>query len=593
MNTLHDRIERILPLVRNPAAYVGGEWNTCRKTLTPGRVRVALVFPDTYTVGMSHLGLQILYHVLNERDDVACERAFMPLPDMEERMRAEGIPLYSLETFTPLADFDVIAFSLQYEMTYTNVLAVLDLAGVPLRSADRSTDDPLVVAGGPGALNPEPLADFIDLFVVGDGEETAPLLVDAFKRVRSAPTRTDRLKALAAACVSFYVPTLYDVDYAPDDTLSKLQAACDGVPCPVRAAVVADLDSAPFPTRPVVPNTEVVHDRIALEIMRGCMHRCRFCQAGAARRPVRFRSVDRLVELAEASYAATGCDEISLTSLSSNDYPHLERLLAKLDVRFRPRGVSLSVPSLRVNEALLHLPELIARVRKSGLTFAPEAATPELAAIIRKSISLDDLTAAVREAYAAGWDLVKLYFMVGLPGERPADVDAIPEITRHVSRVRREVGQPPARVNVTVASFIPKPHTPFQWEPMASREYLEGVRGRLRQALRGGRVQLKFHDVRRSFLEAVFSRGDRRLGRVIESAWRLGARLDAWDEHFRMDLWEEAFRTCGIDPEFYATRRRADDELLPWSHIDVGHDAQALAAERDRARELILKRESE
>ena len=580
----------LLPLVKNPAQYIGGEWNVCRKPVTPDTLRVVLVFPDAYSVGMSHVGLQILYHVLNARERVYCERAFMPLPDMEAELRANKLPLFSLETFTPIFDFHVIAFSLQYELTYTNVLGILSLGSVPLRSADRMMNHPLVVAGGPGALAPEPLADFIDLFVAGDGEETAPLLADAVRDARRAPSRRHMLASLARASESFYVPSLYNVAFDPDGRLASLAPAVEGAAFPVRAAAVKDLDLAPFPLSPIVPSTEVVHDRISLEIMRGCMHHCRFCQAGGTRRPVRLRTVDTLLRQAKEIYASTGCDEVSLTSLSSNDYPDMERLLVKLDAHFRPLGVSLSVPSLRVSPNLLKLPALLSRVRKSGLTYAPEAASPALAGIIGKEVSIDDLLAGVREAYASGWSLVKLYFMVGLPGETDADVDGIISLTRRISNVRRELGKSPANVNVTVASFIPKPHTPLQWEPMAARDYLEKVRAKLKSALRGRRIQLKFHNVYRSFLEGVLSRGDRRLGRVIETAFSLGARLDAWDEYFHPELWDQAFQSCAIDPVFYANRPRAEDELLPWSHIDVGLPPGYLLREKHHADSLISAR---
>jgi radical SAM family uncharacterized protein len=588
--SVHDSLESILPLVKNPAQYVGGEWNVCRKTVTPDTLRVALVFPDAYAIGMSHVGLQILYHVLNAREGVYCERAFMPLPDMERRLRAGGIPLFSLETFTPLSEFHVVAFSLQYELTYTNVLTILSLGGVPLRSSDRGLNHPLVVAGGPGALSPEPLAHFIDLFVAGDGEETAPLLVDAFRTVRQAPTRRHMLTNLARANASFYVPSLYDVSFGPEGRMANLAPNAEGVPFPVRAAACPDLDLAPFPTNPIVPSTEVVHDRISLEIMRGCMHHCRFCQAGGTRRPVRLRSVDTLLRQAKETYASTGCDEVSLTSLSSSDYPDMERLLIKLDAHFRPLGVSLSVPSLRVSPALLKLPALLSRVRKSGLTYAPEAASPALAEIIGKQVSIDDLLAGVREAYASGWSLVKLYFMVGLPGETDADIEGIIALTKRISNLRRELGKSPANVNVTVASFIPKPHTPLQWEPMAARSYLESVRAKLKSALHGRRIQIKFHNIYRSFLEGVLSRGDRRLGRVIETAQKLGARLDAWDEYFHPELWDQAFTACGIDPASYANRRRAEDEILPWSHIDVGLPSDYLLREKRHADSLIANR---
>ena len=381
------------------------------------------------------------------------------------------------------------------------------------------------------------------------------------------------------------MPTLYDV---PGD--GALRPTDTGVPFPVTAAAVNDLDAAPFPTRPIVPNTEVVHDRIAIEIMRGCPHHCRFCQAGRARRPLRLRSVEKIVQLARDGYGSTGCDELALTSLSSNDYPHLDRLLAKLDAQFRPLGVSLSVPSLRLSENLMRLPELLGRVRKSGLTYAPEAASTDLAEIIGKHVVIDDLLAGVREAYAAGWDLVKLYYMVGLPGETDADVDAIVRLTRTVSDLRREFARGPAKVNVTVAPFIPKPHTPLQWEPMAPVAYLEGVREKLKKAWRRGRIRLKFHDVRRSLLEAAFSRGDRRLGKVLLEAYRRGARLDAWDEHFRADVWDDAFKACDIDPLDYSHRRRAEEEVLPWSHIDVGLPPDDLLTQKRHVEKLIGER---
>jgi len=587
MTELHERIQQILPLVRNPAQYVGGEWNVRRKLVTADTLRVVLVFPDTYAVGMSHLGLHILYDVLNDVEGVCCERAFMPWVDLADELARRRLPMFSLETFTPLGEFDVVAFSLQYELTCTNVLAMLSGGGVPLHSDERSTEDPLVVAGGPGALNPEPMADFIDLFVVGDGEETAPLLASALRKARAAATRRQMLLQLARASAAFYVPALYDAN-GPEG--SAVHPTEEGVPLPVRAAIVRDLDAAAVPTAPLVPNTEVVHDRIGLEIMRGCVHHCRFCQAGATRRPVRLRSVDSLVRLARESYANTGCDEISLMSLSSNDYPDLERLLLKLDAEFRPKGVSLSVPSLRVSPGLAKLPELLVRVRKSGLTFAPEAGTAELAEIIGKDISIEDLIRGVQAAYRVGWDLVKLYFMVGLPGETEEDIDAIVHLTRRISNLRRDLGKPPARVNVTVASFIPKPHTPLQWEPMAEGEYLRAVREKLRRALGGRRIRLKFHSIDRSILEGVLSRGDRRLGKVIEAAWRLGARLDAWEEQFHPELWEEAFASCGIDPGSYAHRGRDEDETFPWSHIDVGLPDGYLLTEKRRVETLIAKR---
>ena len=572
-----------LPFVQTPGQYVGGEWNMARKDPSAVALRFCLAFPDTYGVGMSHEGLQVLYGVLNARDDVYAERAFAPWGDMEERLRAREIPLCSIETRTPLREFDVIGFSLQYEMCLTNVLNMLELGGIPLLASERRADDPIIVAGGPCAYNPEPMADFVDLFVIGDGEERILDLADAciaLKRERP-DTRDELLCRLIERVPNSYAPALYETDAnQPVRPRSGLPVE---PPTIIEPAVVADLDAAFAPERPIVPFVEAVHDRISIEIMRGCGRGCRFCRAGMTRRPVRRRSVERIVSLCEAQYAATGHSAISLSSLSSSDYPELPRLLRELTARFSERKVSVSLPSLRVNEQLREMPGLIGGVRKSALTIAPEAATERLRRVINKRISDADLRSGVEAAFAQGWNHVKLYFMVGLPTETDEDVRAIAGKAEEISLLRRGGGKGPARVNLSVATFVPKPHTPFQWEAMVSVERMRELRAMLRGALRRRSVQLKFHDPERSWLEGVFARGDRRLGRVLLEAHRLGCRFDAWKETFDFALWQRAFETCGTDGAAYANRERDADEALPWSHIRAHVSPELLRRERERA----------
>jgi len=578
-------LDRLLPYVSTPGQYIGHELNAVVKDPAAVDVHVALAFPDTYSLGMSHLGLQILYAILNARGDCLAERVFAPWPDMEQQMRRHGVPLYSLESRRPVRQFDILGFSLQYEMSYTNVLTMLDLAGIAVKSADRTADDPLVIAGGPGALAPEPMADFIDLFVLGDGEGKIDELIDAFKRLRRSGTcdRAALLRALASEVSCLYAPSLYDVSYNADGTLDTIEPRHAGLPLPVPRHWVRDLDAAPYPERPIVPYVHVVHDRITLEVMRGCAHGCRFCQAGMTKRPVRHRSVDRLVQIATRSYAATGHSEMSLASLSTGDYPHLAELTERLMAHFAPLKVGLSVPSLRVGPALWELPSMVSVVRKTGLTFAPEAASERLRTVINKDITNADLFEACRQAFCHGWRLVKLYFMIGLPTETESDVMAIVDLARQVSELRRQEKGGPANVNVAVSTFVPRPHTPFQWEAMAPVDYVRDMQQRLRLRAGPRRIQLKFHSAERSFLEGVFARGDRRLGAVILRAWQAGARFDGWDEQFDFARWQQAFADCSIDPAFYAQRGRAPNELLSWDHIHAGVHKEFLAAEREQA----------
>jgi radical SAM family uncharacterized protein len=584
--SLKDQIvARVLPAVEQPSQYLGGEVNMVRKDHRTVRGRVCLTFPDTYTIGMSHHGLQVLYSLMNARDDWACERAFTPWDDMEAQLRRHGLPLYSLETFTPLADFEVLGFSLQYEICYTNILTMLDLGGIPLHAVDRAMSDPLVIAGGPCAQNPEPLAPFIDVFVTGDGEPALPIICDEWLRLRKkhGDNREAALLELATRVPFAYVPRFYEPEYFDDGRLATLNRTRPEVPDTIEPSVIADLDSIPLPTAPVVPYTECVHDRIAIEIMRGCPWQCRFCQSTVIKRPLRVRSVDTIINAALESYRNTGFNEISLLSLSTSDYPHFLELVERMKQTFGPLGVSLSIPSLRVNEILKTVAAMMKDERQSSLTLAPEVARDDMREQIRKKITNQDLFDGCREAFRNGYRQVKLYFMCGLPGERTVDLDGIVDMAETISRIGKEVLGFYAKVTASVSNFVPKAHTPYQWNGMQTRDYFKWAHRYLWNRRRIKSVNIKCHPIETSLLEGVLSRGDRRMAAAIELAWRRGARLDSWFERINPDRWWQAMADSGIDIEAIAHRQHPLDARLPWDHLNVKKGRAYLEKEQTRA----------
>ena len=596
---LQDRIRELLLSVRMPAQYIGGEPGSVVKPAQAVRGRMALAFPDAYTIGMSHHGLQVLYAAINRMDDWACERVFAPLADFEELLRRENLPLYGLESFTPLSEFDVVGFTLQYELCYTNVLTMLELGGIPIRREDRGENDPLIVAGGPSTANSEPMSRFIDVFYIGDGEEGLPAVCRTYAELRDQGLdRKATLVELARRLPFVYVPSLYqpiEPDQRPtvDDLEAGLPTAVrpieSGVPTIIRPAILEDFDGFPLPTAPVVPLIECVQDRIAIEIMRGCPGTCRFCQSTTTKRPIRFRSVETIVRAAIESYENTGYNEISLLSLSTSDYPELERLLTELHAYFQPLGVAISVPSLRINQQLRTLPSLLGHQRHGGLTLAPEAALDDMRAQIGKRITNDDLLAGCEDAFAEGFYRVKLYFLCGLPGERRRDLDGIIDLSEEIARLGRQIRGRSVTVVANVSNLVPKPQTPYQFQPMASREYFDEAHRYLRRRIRMKSVQLRYHHLETSLLEGLLARGDRRMGEVIETAWRAGAKFDAWSEQFQPQLWYDAIATVGIDPTAILHTATTPETPLPWNHIGIhgGHE-YLLRHHREAAEQISM-----
>ena len=579
----------LLKSVEKPSRYTGNEWNSVIKDPKTVDIRFAFCFPDTYEIGMSHLGMKILYHLLNERQDCYCERVFAPWTDMEAKMRENNIPLYSLETKDEIKSFDFIGFTLQYEMSFSNIVNMLDLAGVPLMTADRKDNDPFVCAGGPCAYNPEPLADIIDFFMLGEGEDIINEVMDEYAKWKgTGKTRTAFLEEIAKL-EGIYVPSFYEFDYNEDGTIKSFTPIMPQYPVVIKKRIIKDLDKVYFPDKIIVPYTDIVHDRIMLEVFRGCIRGCRFCQAGFIYRPVREKSHERLMELAKKLEESTGYEEISLTSLSTSDYSQLEEFTTELLDEMNERKVGLSLPSLRLDSFSLDLMEKAQKVRKSGLTFAPEAGTQRLRDVINKGITEEDLLSAVSLAFNGGWHGVKLYFMLGLPTETIEDVEGIADLAHKVVHVYKRVPMEKKgkglNVTVSTATFVPKAFTPFQWEAQDSIENVSQKQMLLKDKVRSKQITYNYHENKLSFLEAVFARGDRRLGKALIKAWELGCKFDGWGEYFKYDIWMKAFEVCGIDPYFYATRKREYDEILPWDHIDIGVSKKFLISENKKAYE--------
>jgi len=568
---LAERVEKeFLPFVRRPSRYIGGEINQIKKDLSRCELTVALCFPDIYEVAMSHTGLAVIYHCLNGLDGVAAERVFAPWIDAEKLMREKHIPLFSLESRAPVKDFDVIGFSLTSELCYTNVLNMLDLAGLKVRSALRDENDPIVIAGGGMSNCCEPIGEFIDLFVLGEGEEAAVELIELLRKEKQAGTGKEQILLQAARRFDWaYVPRFYSFEGA-DGEMKAIKPNPADLPARFENAVVEDFENCSVPVRAIVPFTQAVHERVSVEIMRGCPGRCRFCQASFCRRPVRHRSVEKIVELAKACYLATGFETVSLLSLSTADYPKLEELVRRLDAYFHDKYVGLSLPSLRVEKQLRLFPALVTSVRKSGLTIAVEAAGERLRRIINKPLKDEDLFAGVEAAYRAGWQRLKLYFMVGLPGETEEDIKAMVSLSAGLGKLRRKVDGKTGQINITVSWLVPKPHTPFGWLQQKPRSYFENAKGLIldeKRELRAKFLHFKFHNIERSVLESALARGDRRLCDVIEAAWLDGARFDLWDECFDFQIWQRAFDKFGMSVERAGEKRFGRDDILPWEHL--------------------------
>jgi radical SAM family uncharacterized protein len=591
LNTsLRDEVFRHLLDVQTPGQYIGGEKNIVVKDHRQVRGKLCLLFPDTYSLGMSHHGLQVLYSIMNADPQWACERAFTPWSDFDGKLRENELPLYSLETYTPLVEFDLVGFSLQYEVCYTNILTMLSLGGIPLMSVDRTPDHPLVIAGGPGAQNPEVLAPFVDLFVIGDGEESLPWLMERWMSLKERHAgqpgvhRDDLIAELIGATDWAYAPRFYEPEYHADGTIAAMNRTRSDVPREIVACTITqDFDSIPLPTRPIVPFVEAAHDRISIEIMRGCPWQCRFCQSTVIKRPLRVRSVETIVQAALESYRNTGLEEISLLSLSTSDYPYFEDLVKRMHEVFGPLGVNISLPSLRINHQLRSVPLLLAGARKAGLTLAPEVARDDMRDQIRKKIKNEDLYEGCRQAFANGWQRVKLYFLCGLPGERVVDLDGIIDMAETIAQISKQVTGRYKDVTVSVSNFVPKPHTPYQWSGMQTREHLEKVGHYLRTSCRFESVRIKQHDIELSLLEGVLTRGDRRVAPVVLEAWKRGCRLDGWRQHFKPEIWWQTFSQFGIDPAWYSHRARPTTEVLPWDHINVKKGRDYLEKEHDRS----------
>ncbi len=572
--------------VEKPARYMGGEWNSVAKNHSEVDVTMAFAFPDVYEVSMSHLGIKILYGIVNERPDAAAERVFAPWHDMEAEMRNRDIPLFSLETKTPIRDFDLLAFTLQYEMCYTNIINMLDLAGIPFYGKDRDLSFPLLIGGGPCVYNMEPIADFFDVVSIGESEDWINEFIDLYKveKTKGFPGGKEAFLRKAAQIEGTYIPSLYEPQYTESGDFAGMKVLAEEAPAIVKKRIVEDMEAAFYPTKPVVPYLDIVHDRAVLELFRGCLRGCRFCQAGMLYRPVRERTPERLVQLAKEIIANTGYNEISLMSLSSADYSKLPELVDMLMEEFKDKQVSVSLPSLRIDAFSIDIAKKVQQVRKSGLTFAPEAGSQRMRDVINKGVSEEDLMSACENAFKSGWNTVKLYFMMGLPTETDEDVAGIADLAYKVLDLHREItGKRNGKVTVSCSFFVPKSHSPYQWYGQQDVEEIHRKQKYLKSLINNRNISYHYHDGYTGYLEAVFARGDRRLAASVVEAWKLGCKFDGWTEFFNYDTWMQAFKNTNIDPEYYARRNRDFSEALPWDHLDDTVSKEFLRREWERA----------
>ncbi|WP_343009408.1 TIGR03960 family B12-binding radical SAM protein [Clostridium celatum] len=592
MNKITDDI---LCKVEKPSRYVGGELNQVIKNPEDVNIRFAFCFPDVYEVGMSHLGTRILYHTINERKDTYCERVFAPWPDMEALMRENDIKLFTLETKTSLDKFDMLGFTLQYEMSYTNILNMLDMSGIAIRASERGEDAPIIMAGGPCAYNPEPLYDIVDFFEIGEGEEMMNDVLEVYARHKEAGTfnKKEFLREISKIG-GIYVPSLYDVTYNEDGTIKEFKPKYDDVPAKVKKRIVNDFDSVAFPDEMIVPYTEIVHDRVVLETARGCTNGCRFCQAGMIYRPVREKTTNTLLEQARKALKATGYNEVSLASLSICDYSNIQNLISSLVLEHEQNKVGIALPSIRVDAFSVDLIKEIQKVRKTGLTFAPEAGSQRMRDIINKGLTEDRILEAAKSAFESGWSTIKLYFMIGLPYETTEDAAGIGELAEKMADVyfsipkdKRSKG---LKITVSASILVPKPFTPFQWAPMERPEVVYERIGAVKGAIKSRSIAFNYHEQETSFMEAVFARGDRRTCDALIRAFEKGAKFDGWSEYFNMDIWKESMEECNLDPEFYVYRERTYDEVLPWDFIDIGVNRKYLERENEKAKKAELTR---
>ncbi len=575
--------EELLDKVEKPGRYTGKEFNETVKKEDAHTIKIALTFPDLYEIGMSYLGFKILYEIINKKNGAFAERVFSPAVDMEKLLREKQIPVFSLETYRPLDSFNIIGFTIQHELCYSNILNLLELGQIPLRSEERKEEDPLIIAGGPGSYNPEPLSRFIDLFVIGEGEEIIGEIIEVYKRWKGEKQSRAQLLKELALLEGVYVPSFYDVTYFKDGRIKSVVPKKETYHSVVKKRIIFDFDKAAYPLFPIVPNIDIVHDRVTLEIFRGCTRGCRFCQAGMIYRPVREKSVETLVGLADEILAHTGYEEISLSSLSSSDYSEIKSLITKLVDRFEEKGVGVSLPSLRIDSFSVALVQQVQRVRKTGITLAPEVGTQRLRDVINKNVQEEDLYSSIKAAFEGGWRKIKLYFMIGLPTETEEDVEGIVKLVRKVDRMGKEITGRKININISVSAFVPKPHTPFQWEAQQERDILSKKIKYLKNRLNWRNISFSYPDINRIYLEAVFARGDRRLGEVLERARSLGCKFDAWREQFNFEAWLQAFSESGLNMEFYANRVREEDEILPWDHISCGVKKEYLFKEKEKA----------